>query len=230
MMIPTLTDYYEAGYLPKTRYEALSAFFPNCNLSGRKRAITEVGAYDIKCRKAAEDADLCSRIADAGWRLFFESRAVCHHEARPNLRGLLKQWLTYGYHGAYYFRKRQRHRCEIYLSFEARPRIHRYRRILQTNWFPLPTLLFLSYFPLFHGMALISLIAIWAGHTLVATLLMLSLLVAALVLYRKSSIRRLNFKQFLTYVILTYLINTCCILGSIAAGLRSGRLYLYPGL
>jgi len=230
MMIPTLTDYYEAGYLPAPRCEALSAFFPNCNLSIRRRVVEEVGYYDEKCRKAAEDADLCGRVAGAGWSLFYERRAACYHEARTDLRGLLKQWLSYGYHGAHFFHKRQRHRCEIYLSCEARPRIYRYHRILQTNLSPLSIQLFLSYFPLSHLIALLILATIWAGHSAVASLLTLALLVTALVLYRKSPLRKLTFKQLFIYGVLTYLINASCILGSIAAGLKNRKLFLYPGL
>ena len=230
MMIPTLTDYYEAGYLPEPKDEALTAFFPNCNLSIRRRVIEAVGYYDENCRKAAEDADICSRVAGSGWKLFFERRAACSHEARPNLRGLLKQWLSYGYHGARFFHNRQRHRCEIYISWEARPRIHRYRRILRTNWSPISILLFLSYFPLFHLIALAILFAIWAGHPLAASILAAVLLLAALAMYWKSSLKKLSFKQLLIYGLLTYLINISCILGSLAAGLRNRRLYLYPGL
>ncbi len=113
MMIPVLTDYYEAGYIPRPKYETVAAFFPNCNLSIRKKVFEDIGLYDEALEKAAEDADICRRAAGAGWDLFYEQGAICYHEARRNIRELMKQWLSYGYYGGHFFQRGLTERDEI---------------------------------------------------------------------------------------------------------------------
>ena len=136
MMIPILTDYYEAGYITQPRYKTLTAFFPNCNLAIRRTVIDEIGLYDEHCSICGEDADICHRTAAGGWELFYERGASCHHEARRGMATIVKQWFWYGYEGGYFFQKWQEHPCEIFVSLDARPRINHYKRLLHTDITP----------------------------------------------------------------------------------------------
>ena len=149
MMIPILTDYYKEGYLSSPKYDTLVAFFPNCNLSLRKEVFRDIGLYDEE-RNAGEDADICYRAASGGWELFYEPRANCRHEAKKSLKGLLKQWLFYGYHSASLFKKIQKESCEIFVSLDFRPKVNDYFRLLKISKFPFRVLIFLSYFSVIH--------------------------------------------------------------------------------
>jgi cellulose synthase/poly-beta-1,6-N-acetylglucosamine synthase-like glycosyltransferase len=229
MMIPILTDYYQAGYLPKPRYGTLPSFVPNANLAVRRQAIEQIGRYDEACR-AGEDADLCLRAARAGWDIFYERRAVVRHEPKHSLLALIGQWWWYGSAGGRVFEKAMSRRCEVYLSPDARPRIHRYVRLLSTNFCPLRVLVFISPFLLFHLGMLLAAALLALGHRWPALALVLAMAPVALILHRRSSLRALGLRELFLYGTLTWVLNWTCILGSIAGGLRRRMLFVFPGL
>jgi GT2 family glycosyltransferase len=67
----------------------------SANLAIRCRAFDEVGGFDEAAR-AGEDADLCWRLAGAGWGLETRPEAVVEHLARPTLARLLVQLARHG--------------------------------------------------------------------------------------------------------------------------------------
>ena len=229
MMIPILTDYYQAGYLPKPRYGTLPSFIPNANLAVRRQAIEQVGRYDDACR-AGEDADLCLRTAREGWDIFYERRAVVRHEPKHSLGALVRQWWWYGSAGGRVFQKGMSRRCEVYLSPDARPRIHRYVRLLSTNLCPLRVLLFVSPFLLFHLGLLLAAVLLALGHRWPALAVVVAMAPIALTLHRRSSLRALGLRELFLYATLTWVLNWACILGSIVGGLRRRMLFVFPGL
>ncbi len=230
MMIPTLTDYYDAGYLPRPSSRFPSPFFPNCNLSVRRSVFDQVGLYGEEFRFAAEDADLCRRASVAGWEMFYADDAVCSHEARPGLWRLIRQWYSYGYYGGRFFQKASTHRCEVYFSTEARPRVHRYRRVLKLERVPFPIHLFISYFPVAHVWLAAVLVSLWAGPTVLPIVLGAGLLGYLLALYLGSSLRKLTVRELCIYLLVTYLINVTCVASSVAGGIRRRSLFLFPGV
>ncbi len=229
MMILILTDYYEAGYITQPKYKSLTAFFPHCNLAIRRQVFNEIGLYDEQCR-AGEDADICRRAAEGGWELFYERGAACQHEAKKGLAALAKQWFWYGYEGGYFFQKWQEHRCEIFVSLEARPRVNRYERIFRTDRTPFRILVFLSFFALFHLGLLLMLLLFLSGWRHPALLLGGGLAAATAAAYLKSSLRKLGLGELLTYFLVTYVINVVCITSSLAGGLKRKMLFIYPGV
>jgi mycofactocin glycosyltransferase len=46
--------------------------------------------------RSGGDADLCFRLAQAGWRIERRPRAVVRHRSRASVRGLVRQYLRYG--------------------------------------------------------------------------------------------------------------------------------------
>ena len=140
MMIPILKDYYEAGYLPGSKPNAIPPYFPNVNLALRRAVFEDIGEYDEDCNPG-EDADLCVRAARAGWAQYFEPSAYVFHEARPDLSALIRQWIWYAKGSSPFFFKLQKNRLEIYLDWELTPKMYRYRRVLATRYFPVPTML-----------------------------------------------------------------------------------------
>ncbi len=230
MMIPVLTDYYEPGYLDRPEYETLSSFFPNCNLSIRKEVFADVGLYDEAFNMAGEDAEICRRSAGAGWGLYYERGAVCYHEARRSIKELVRQWWSYGCHGGVFFQKGQKHRCEIFISLDARPRLNRFFRLFKTDKAPFRILVFLTYFPLSHLLLFLAAMSFWTGFHLLAILIGAGLAVSAVLGYLKSPLRRLTPGQLLIYSTVTYLINITSFLSGLIGGLKQRMLYIGPGL
>jgi cellulose synthase/poly-beta-1,6-N-acetylglucosamine synthase-like glycosyltransferase len=229
MMIPILKDYYAAGYLPNPGPKAIPPYLPNVNLAVRRELFNEVGGYDEACA-AGEDADLCVRAARAGWAQFFDPAAVTYHEPRPNLRSLLRQWVWYAQGGSHFFFKEQEKRLEIFLNWELTPKMYRYRRVLATRFFPIPAMVFLSPFPLWHLLALLALLLLAAGFPATAVLLMLFNLLLLGRLFLQSPLKRLSWRELSRYAAVAYLINWTCLLASLHAGLKKRRLFFYPGI
>ncbi len=229
MMIPILKDYYAAGYLQDPKPKAIPPYLPNVNLAMRRKLHEEIGGYDEAC-EAGEDADFCVRAARAGWAQFFDPAACAFHEPRSNLLALVRQWLWYARGGSHFFFKQQRKRLEIYLDLELVPKMHRYRLVLATRWFPVPAMLFISAFSLVHLIALLGFLALSISIWVPALLLLISSLIFTIYLYLRSPLRRLSLKELLLYAGIAYLINWTCIIGSCTAGLKKRRIFLYPGI
>jgi len=228
-MIPILKDYYSPGYLPGSNSKSIPPYLPNVNLAMRRKLFENLGGYDEAC-SAGEDADLCVRAARAGWAQYFETRAQAFHEPRPNLRSLIRQWIWYGQGGSHFFFKQQEKRFELYLDLELTPKMHKYRRVAATRWFPFPAMLFISAFLLGHGVALLGFLALIAGFWKISAILLVSALILPVCLYARSPLRRLSLRELLLYAGFAYLINGTCLLASCIAGLTKRRLFIYPGI
>jgi cellulose synthase/poly-beta-1,6-N-acetylglucosamine synthase-like glycosyltransferase len=229
MMIPIFKDYYAAGYLPEAKPNAIPPYLPNVNLAMRRKLFEEIGGYDEECA-AGEDADLCVRAARAGWALFFDPTAHASHEPRRNLRDLIRQWVWYGKGGSHFFFKQQQKRLEIYLNLELTPKMHHYRRVLATRWFPVPAMLFISAFSIMHIIALLGLLALAAGIMMPGLLLLFICFSLPICLFLRSPLRRLSWKELQLYAGIAYVINWTCILASFLAGLEKRRIFIYPGI
>jgi cellulose synthase/poly-beta-1,6-N-acetylglucosamine synthase-like glycosyltransferase len=228
MLIPVLDDYYDRGYLPRPGPPALTPFFPNCNLAVRRTAYDQAGGYDA-AMTAGEDADLCRRVAAAGWELVYQPEATVEHEPRPGLWSLVRQWWSYGYAGAVHFHKAQVHRLEIYGTMDAWPRIHRHRPLLAWRRFPVGGIVFLTYFPLLLCLFLAAFVAALAGAPVLASVLALGGgLGFGLVVIRRTPGQ--DAKTRLTHALLVIVVNSACTAGCLASTLRRGKLFLYPGI
>jgi cellulose synthase/poly-beta-1,6-N-acetylglucosamine synthase-like glycosyltransferase len=65
------------------------------NLLLKKKVITEIGGFD-ESLPTQYDTDIGARLAQAGYRIAFDSEAVCYHFHRPTLRTFFKQQYKYG--------------------------------------------------------------------------------------------------------------------------------------
>lgn len=228
-MIPILKDYYAPGYLPHPEPKSIPPYFPNINLALRRRLFEDIGGYDENC-EAGEDADLCIRAARAGWAQFFDSAAIAYHEPRPTLGALLRQWIWYGRGGSHFFFKQQRSRLEVYVDMELVPKMHRYRCVLAARWFPCSAMIFISAFLAGHIIALLGLLALLAGFSKPAFSLLFLAVIYPILLYFRSPLRKLSWREFLLYAGVAHLINWTCIFASGLAGLKKRRLFIYPGI
>ena len=69
---------------------------PGCNMSFRKRVLTEVGGFDPVYTAAGDDVDFCWRVLDRGWEIGFHPAALVWHHRRTGTARYLKQQLGYG--------------------------------------------------------------------------------------------------------------------------------------
>ena len=83
MIIQILSKVINKGYLDRNKYDITSPFFAGANVAFRKCALSEAGFYDNNC-KSGEDQDICFRIAQKGFELYFEPRAVVFHKNEMN--------------------------------------------------------------------------------------------------------------------------------------------------
>lgn len=70
-------------------------YVQTANCAVRRRAFTAVGGFEELVR-TGEDADLCFRLARAGWRIEERPRALVAHRSRADLRSLLTQLVRHG--------------------------------------------------------------------------------------------------------------------------------------
>ena len=70
-----------------------------------RRLVEEAGGFDTAFPTNGEDADLCWRIADKGWRFAFAPDAVVHHRHRASVRGFCRWMFRYGQESVYLLKK-----------------------------------------------------------------------------------------------------------------------------
>ncbi|HEY3728280.1 MAG TPA: glycosyltransferase [Solirubrobacteraceae bacterium] len=78
-----------------TLNRAGSPYAQTANCAVRRAAFEAVAGFDEWAR-SGEDADLCFRLAELGWRLEERPAAVVEHPTRPTLRALLAQLALHG--------------------------------------------------------------------------------------------------------------------------------------
>lgn len=78
-----------------TLHRAGTPYAQSANLAVRRTAFDEVGGFDEAAR-SGEDADLCFRLARAGWTLEERPAALVEHPSRATLGGLLTQVAHHG--------------------------------------------------------------------------------------------------------------------------------------
>jgi glycosyl transferase family 2 len=70
------------------------AYAQTANAAVRRSAFEQVGGFAEV--RSGGDADLCFKIAEAGWRIERRPHAVVRHRSRASLDGLVRQYLRYG--------------------------------------------------------------------------------------------------------------------------------------
>jgi GT2 family glycosyltransferase len=221
------------GYL-RDDHLGIYCFVSNNNLAVRRTVALRAGGYRDELR-VAEDFDLCQRVAAAGGLLYFCPEVSLEHRARGTVRGLLRQWWSYGFHLA---RNHWRfHSGRIFLvarpphwdDAEAGEPVHS----ASARRTPLsrPTvLLYLSPFALMHfAIAMSALALVLEAENVAAVGAAVGLLAAcasALPDFRHFKIDGAGAAVGLCG--LRYLVNLVFVGGGFAGGLTRGSLYLLP--
>ena len=223
MIIQILSNLFEEGYLPRENYNSLSPFFAGANVAFRRTALDQVGAYDVNCF-SGEDQDMCLRIANAGWDLYFEPKARVKHKNKMSLRALLRKWYNHGFHHPYIFKKFNSGRFSIYLTNRRRSDSSLYRTIVDLKW-PFDIHIFITPFLTMHFLLALAVIFAIVGLYIPA-LVVLCLLVIRAFFYFRGDLSIKNVFQSIAFVFLRYTINLALITGGLIGGLKSRMLYI----
>jgi len=157
------------GYELSYRYQRL----PNTvervatmNLLLKKKVTLEIGDFD-EALPTQYDTDIGARIADAGYRIAFDSEAICYHFHRPTLRTFFKQQYKYG-----------QNTWKLYFKH---PRLAKGDKI--TDWW-------MNIQPILYGVAaILLLISVVTNFHLIPSLIFLSLVIITTLHYIVSAAR-----------------------------------------
>ncbi len=79
----------------KTLQRGERSYAQTANCAVRRAAFAQVGGFRDEIR-AGEDADLCFRLAAAGWQFEQRPNAVVHHRSRETILSLVRQLAVHG--------------------------------------------------------------------------------------------------------------------------------------
>ena len=80
----------------KLYYRGIDVSIPGTNTSYRKEILEELGGFDPSFI-TAEDIDLNIRAVNAGYKIYFEEKAIVYRYSRENLIGFIRQAFRNGY-------------------------------------------------------------------------------------------------------------------------------------
>lgn len=223
MIIQILSQLFEEGYLKGEEYSLLSPFFTGGNVAFRREALSQVGPYDENCR-SGEDQDICLRIANAGWDLYFEPKALVKHKNKMTVREFIRKWFNYGFHHPYIFKKYSSKGLKIYRTSKRGEKGSLYKCLLSKR-FPFHILVFLTPFLTIHILLALTILFIIIGLYIPAIIGGLSTLAIA-ASYFKADIDWKNVLQTGVFIFLRYAANLALLLGGFLGGAKSGVLYI----
>jgi len=221
MIIQILSNLIEEGYLQ--RYSLLSPFFAGANVAFRSQALSQVGTYDANCH-SGEDQDMCFRIANAGWELYFEPKARVRHKNTMTLRTFVRKWFDYGFHHPYIFKKHSSKGLKIYRTGKRSEKESLYKCLFGMR-FPFHILIFLTPFLTMHLILALAILFVIIGLYIPAIIGgLITLAIAAS--YFKADINRKNVLQTGAFIFLRYAANLALLLGGFLGGAKLGMLYI----
>lgn len=223
MIIQILSNLIEEGYLKREQYSLISPFFAGANVAFRSQALKQAGAYDENCR-SGEDQDICFRLANAGWELYFEPKALVRHKNRMVLRAFIRQWFNYGFHHPYLFKKHNYKGLRLYRASGGGKSGVLYKSVFGLR-FPFYVLIFLTPFLVMHIILALAILFAAIGFNVPAIVCGASTLAVA-AFYFRSDVNWKRLSQTGVFVFLRYTANLALILGGILGGIKRRMLYI----
>lgn len=222
MIIQILAKFREEGYLTKGRHPTVTPFFAGANVAFRRSAIQKTGDFDPKCM-TGEDCDICARLSEADWELYFCPEAIVSHNNPSTLKRLVRQWFGYGLYHPYVFAKHNDRAVEIYVRVKKPLNGERYACLFYRNS-PMAVVLFITRLLLFHLMlfgAVISwLLGLWTIGWVGAGLA-LFLMIA----YAWPDLKRSGIVLGSAFTAIRYAADVALFVGAFIGGLRQKMLY-----
>lgn len=224
MIILILTDFFEEGYLRKNPDSLISIFFSGSNVAFRRKVFEEVGLYDVNCA-IGEDQDICTRIVNSAWELYFQPKAVVGHKSRKTIEAFIKQWYRYGLHHPYVFKKHNPKSLMVYLKKEKAKKQILYERAIYRNPFPIFILIFITPFLIMNIFLLLSILSISLGFNIFSIILGLITLGLG-IYYFIPDITANRPWRTVKFIFLRYLVNLALLIGSFLGGAKSKMIYI----
>ncbi len=222
MIIQILSNLFEEGYLERQGYSLLSPFFAGTNVAFRKQALSQVGSYDVNCL-SGEDQDICLRMAQAGWDLYFEPKAKVRHKNVMSFRALLRKWFNYGFHHPYLFKKHGLKRLRIYRTSRKGNDSSLFTGIIDMK-FPFNIYVFITQFLTMHIMLVIAIILAILGLKIPAIVVAILTFFIAIHYFRRD-IDIKNMLESIVFMFLRYSINLALIAGGLLGGIKLRMFY-----
>ena len=228
MLIHTLSDLYDPGYIAKERNPFITPFFGGGNVAFRREVFEEVGMFDENCHWG-EDRDMAIRLAKANKTLYFQPKAVVKHKNTDSLLGFLRKWFLYGKGNSYLFKKHSANNLEVYIPGQHNPSGSLYRLALAKKDFPIKVGLFINSFLLSFLLLISALILLITGHGK-ASLWCFIPSMALLLFYMRPFIDKNSPWESIKLSFLAYLLNLSYLMGGLVGGLKQGILYVSEAL
>jgi len=224
MVILILTGFFEEGYLEKNQDSLIPIFFSGSNVAFRRKVFEDVGLYDENCM-IGEDQDICTRIVNSAWELYFQPKAVVGHKSRKTIKAFLKQWYRYGLHHPYIFKKHNPKSLMVYLKKKKAKREILYERTIYRKPFPLFILIFITPFLIMNIFLLLSILSVLLGFNILS--LILGLITLGIGIYY--FIPDISIKhpwRTVKFIFLRYLVNLALLVGGFLGGAKSKMIYI----
>ena len=228
MIIQTLSNLFDEGYVEKKADSFTSPFFSGANVAFRRDVFRDIGVYDVNCA-TGEDQDICVRITTSKWELYFQPKAAVGHKCRKNIKAFIKQWYRYGLHHPYIFKKYNPGCLVIYRKIKGVTNGNLYKRSIYKKRFPVYVVIFLSQFLIVNIFLLLIILGGLLGLTIFALVCALITLGTA-IYYFKPDIRIRHPWQTITSIFLRYAANLALLVGGFKGGARLKMMYISPTL
>lgn len=224
MIIQTLSNLCDEGYLDKKERSLISPFFSGSNVAFRRSVFEHIGVYDESCA-SGEDQDISIRAADSQWELYFQPKARVGHKCRQTVKAFIKQWYRYGLHHPYIFKKHSSKSLTLYIRKKKVRKGILYKRTLHKKGFPLHAVIFVGPFLTMNLFLALTVLTIFLGLgtppiVLGAITFVLGIVYFAPDVEIKSPLRSVKF------VFLRYAANLALLTGGFLGGAKLKMLYI----
>jgi len=228
MIIQILSNLFDEGYLEKNVDLLISPFFSGSNVAFRREIFKDIGLYDVNCA-TGEDQDMCIRIANSKWELYFQPKAIIGHKCRKTIKAFIKQWYNYGLHHPYILKKHNLKSLVVYLRKKKMKRGILYKRSIYKKRFPLYVVIFVSPFLVMNLFLLLTILSALLGFNIPAIILGLVTLGVG-IYYFKPDIKTKCLWRTIEFIFLIYKVNLALLIGGFLGGAKLKMIYINASL
>lgn len=229
MIINVLAAKNSQGYIKTEKgYGFFGHFFPTANFATRKSTIEKIGGFDVNCR-TGEDLDICIRITENDFDLFYQETALVYHYERNDVFKFYKQFYNYAFYHPYLFRKHMLKKNRI-ICYYAGMNPDPSRSISDIRIFNLPFIcsgmIYLSPFIVANILMITSFILMFFSPAF-----SLGILLLALSFYWAHFKNAVNVKHpfaMIRFILFKYTLDSVYILAGLLGGIKEKLLYLGP--
>lgn len=230
MIINVLAAKNSQGYINTQKgYGFFGHFFPTANFAIRKSVFKKVGGFDEKC-KTGEDLDLCIKLVDHDYDLFYQEQALVHHHERSDVMGFYKQFFYYSHYHPYLFVKhmaKSRRLILYYAGLNPDPSRSISEIKIFNLWFPFSGMIYVSPFVVALSFSVVGVISLLLSFH---SLSVISFILALLFFYPhfKNSINFKHIFKMIRFVAFKATLDVVYVVSGFLGGLKNKILFIGP--